>query len=135
PTLTATRSRLPVPRFSTETRGGWLVIRTRQLALRYRLGSGPFGAANLRLTIKRGGRHVTVAPTAGSTRGNLGGWTRALDNQDGPVPLHPGVLSRAGWYVINDTHTVMLPGGSSFRVRSPHDGPYQDWYLLGYGLD
>jgi Glycosyl hydrolases family 31/Domain of unknown function (DUF5110) len=135
PTLTATRSRLPVPRFSTETRGGWLVIRTRRVILRYRLGSGPFGAANLRLTLKRGGRRVTVAPAAGSTAGNLGGWTRALDNQAGPVPLHPGVLSKVGWYVINDTDTVLLPGGSSFRVRSPHVGPYEDWYLLGYGLD
>jgi hypothetical protein len=135
PTLTATRSRLPVPRFSTRVSGGWLVIRTRQLTLRYRLESGPFSAANLRLTIHRGGRRVTVAPAAGSTAGNLGGWTRALDNQDGPVPLHPGVLSKAGWYVVNDTDTVLLGEGSSFRVRPPHAGPYQDWYLLGYGLD
>lgn len=135
PTLTATRSMLPVPAFSTRVRGGWLVIRTRQLTLRYRLRSGPFSRANLRLTINRGGHHVTVAPVAGSTAGNLGGWTRALDNEDAPVPLHPGVLSTAGWYVIDDTDTVLLTGGSSYRARSPHAGPYEDWYLLGYGLD
>ena len=136
PTLTATRSWLPVPRFSTFLRRGWLVIRTRQVTLRYRLGSGRLSSADLRLTMQRDGRRVTVAPVAGATAGNLGGWTRALDNEDSPVPLHPGVLSTGGWYVINDTDTVLLTGGgSSYRPRPPHAGSYQDWYVLAYGLN
>ena len=136
PTMTATRSKLPVPPFSTFQRRGSLVIRTRQVTLRYRLGSGPFSSSNLRLTMRRGGRWVTVAPVAGATAGNLGGWIRGLDNQDAPVPLHPGVLSTKGWYVINDTNTVLLTGaGSSYRPRPPHAGPYQDWYVLAYGLN
>ncbi len=52
------------------------------------------------------------------------------------MPLHPGVLSTAGWYVIDDTDTALLSGGGTgFQPRPPHAGPYQDWYLLAYGHD
>lgn len=136
PTMTATRAPLPMPRFTKRTIHGWLTIRTRRVVLSYRLGSGPFTAANVRLRLAIGRRKLTVHPVAGSTTGNLGGWTRALDNQDGPVPLHPGALSTAGWYVLDDTATALLsttaPG---FAVRPSHIGPYQDWYLFGYGRD
>jgi hypothetical protein len=135
-TTTATRAHLPVPRFTTRRRHEWLTIRTRRIALSYRLGSGPFTAANVRLRLTIGRRTQAVHPVAGSTTGNLGGWTRALDNQDAPVPLHPGAISTAGWYVLDDTDTALLtdtPPG--FAVRPSHTGPYQDWYLFGYGHD
>jgi alpha-glucosidase (family GH31 glycosyl hydrolase) len=78
----------------------------------------------------------TVHPTAGSGPGNLGGWTRALDNQDAPVPVHPGLIATSGWYVLDDTQTVLLAGSSpGFEVRAAHAGPYQDWYLFAYGHD
>ena len=136
PTLTATRAKLPYARFHTAVHAGWLIITTRQMTLRYRQRSGPFTAANVSLTISRGGRRVTVHPTPGSTAGNLGGWTRALDNEDAPVPLHPGILSTAGWYVIDDTATALLTNqGTGFEPRPAHQGPYQDLYLLAYGHD
>lgn len=136
PTMTVTRAPLPVPAFTVRRRHGLLVIRTSAVTFGYRLGSGPFTAANVQVTFKVGGRVVTAHPVAGSTAGNLGGWTRALDDQDGSVPLHPGVLSTAGWYVLDDTDTALLtPGSPGFEVRPPHSGPYQDWYLFAYGHD
>jgi alpha-glucosidase (family GH31 glycosyl hydrolase) len=137
PTLTTGVHVLPAVRdFSSRVAGGWLVIDTGQVTLRYRIGSGSFNVDNVQLSIRIAGRRVTVHPVAGSSAGNLGGWTRALDNQDGPVPLHDGVLSTAGWYVLDDTDTVLLTGGApGYAVRPARVGPYQDWYLFAYGHD
>ena len=137
PTLTTgVHTRPPAPPFATLRQHGWLVIRTSETTLRYRLGSGPFAPGNVSLTINVDGRRRTVTPIAGSQAGNLGGWTRALDNESGPVPLNPGVLSTAGWYVVNDTDTVLLTGGApGFAARRAHAGAYQDWYLFAYGRD
>ena len=136
PTMTATRAAVPAPGFTVNRSGGWLTIRTRLATLAYRLGSGPFSAGNLRLTLSVSGRRVSVAPQPGQSQGNLGGWRRALDLLDGPVALNDGLLSRAGWYVLEDTSTALLtPGSPGFAVRPSHPGPYQDWCLFAYGHD
>jgi hypothetical protein len=136
PTMTAVRARRPAAGFTTRVAGGWRVIRTRLVTLRYRRGSGRFSPANLRLTLAVNRRRITVTPSAGASSGNLGGWTRALDLQTGPVPLHDGLLSTAGWYVLDDTATVLLTRGSpGFAARPAHAGAYQDWYLFAYGHD
>jgi Glycosyl hydrolases family 31 len=134
PTMTAVRAHARAPRFTVRRKHAWLMIRTSRATLRYRVASGPFTAADVQLRMRIDGRAATAAPTAGSSPGNLGGWTRALDNQVGPVPLHPGLLSTAGWYVLDDTDTALLPSGSpGFAVRPAHTGPYQDCYLFAYG--
>jgi len=135
PTMTAVRQRLTVPVFSVRRRGGWLTIDTSAVSVRYRLGSGPFSAANLRMSYRLGPRRVSAAVAPGSGPGNLGGWRRALDLLDAPVALNDGLLSRSGRYVLDDTATVLLTPGSGpgYTVRPAHTGPYQDWYLFGYG--
>lgn len=136
PTMTATRDRLPVPAFRVTRSGRWLTIITRRIRLRYRLGSGPFSPANLRMMLTLAGRRVTVGPQPGDGQGNLGGWRRALDLVAAPVALNDGLLSRAGWYVLDDTATALLvPGPLGFAVRPVHPGAYQDWYVFGYGHD
>lgn len=62
----------------------------------------------------------------------LGGWYRSLDNLPGGLPqaLHPGVLNRGGWYLLDDTRTALLP----LKDRPSHGAqPYQDGYFFGYG--
>ena len=104
--------------------------------MRYRLGSGPFAAGNLTASFVVGSKRATVDPQPGDTQGNLGGWRRALDLLDGPVQLNDGLLSRAGWYVLDDTTTALLSEGPpGFVVRPTHDGAYRDWYLFAYGAD
>lgn len=130
----ATRARLPVPAYTTSIRNGVLTIRTAQAALRYRLGSGPFSAQNLTIAYRMDNRTATAAPTPSTGLGNLGGWTRALDNESGPVPLHPGILSTKGFSIVDDSATVLTnPGSSTFRPRPTHVGAYDDWYLFVYG--
>ncbi len=118
--------------------GDDLVIETAALTLRYRRLSGPFTPDNLSIALRRGDERVVARPdwSFAPQAGNLGGWRRGLDNEKDPQPLHEGVLSRAGWYLLNDSNTVLLtdtPAG--FEVRPDHGGAYQDGYLFGYGLD
>ncbi|HZC74027.1 MAG TPA: TIM-barrel domain-containing protein [Jatrophihabitans sp.] len=86
-------------------------------------------------------------PTAGppppvTEPGQLGGWTRGLDaytNQAGAdigdVELHPGILNRRGWSLLDDTYTALRTGSGWPHPRPSHDGAYQDGYLFGYGHD
>ncbi len=72
-----------------------------------------------------------MRPRLGANPAPLGGWRRSLDHVSGPVDLHEGMLSRAGWYLLDDSATAVLaPGG--FEVRNREAG-YQDLYLFAYG--
>lgn len=50
--------------FTARTAGGWLTIQTPAMTLRYKVGSGPFGAANLQVRLRAGQQDVTAAPWA-----------------------------------------------------------------------
>ena len=159
PTLTVPVRGGKPPAIRSKSRHGVLTVRTSRAVLRYTEGTGPFSAANLRLKLPgrpqlrpsfpadRGPVPATAsAPIvpppnpdpdpAPPTAGNLGGWYRALDNQNGPVPLHDGLLSRDGWYLLDDTATPLATeGGQWYAPRPSHEGAYQDGYLFAYGDD
>lgn len=60
----------------------------------------------------------------------LGGWDRSLDNPDViPMPEHPGILDKDGWYLLDDTRTALTTGDRPSHGTSP----YQDGYFFGYG--
>ena len=118
------------PRFATSIRGDDRIIRTSRLTLRWRRGDGPFRAGDLRVRV---GDRV-VRPRTGPNPAPLGGWRRSLDIVDGPVALHEGMLSRAGWYLLDDSATALLDG-DHFAVRPAREGAYQDLYLFAYGHD
>ncbi|MGI5247499.1 ricin-type beta-trefoil lectin domain protein [Dactylosporangium sp. CA-139066] len=65
----------------------------------------------------------------------LGGWSRSLDNPRGlPVPEHPGILDRSGWYLLDDSRTALLSAAHAVTDRPSHGTqPYQDGYFFGYG--
>ena len=133
-TTTVGIDRHPIASYVASRRHGVLRIRTAKLLLRYKLGSGTFGRHNLSVVFRRG--HWKARPrwgTAGGGKRNLGGWVRALDNQTGPVPLHPGLLSRSGWHLLDDsTDPIATKTALGFTPRSTAEG-YQDGYLFGYG--
>jgi hypothetical protein len=160
-TVTSRRART---RFTTSVERGVRVIRTGRVTLRYRRGSGCFERENLAALVRIGKRFAKVHPVFGDgpgpppappspptrthappnpdpnpaprTAGNLGGWARGLDDQEDPVPLADGLISRDGWYLLDDSRSVLLTGeGAGFEERPGHDGVYQDGYLFAYGLD
>ena len=162
PSMTATNRRLSA-RFRTSVENGIRVIRTSRMTLRYRRGSGPFDGGNLIALIRDGKRTIRAKPRFSEppgpppeppnppartqappnpdpaeprTSGNLGGWARGLDDQEKPVPLADGLLSRDGHYLLDDTRSALLSSRDpGFEPRPPRAGAYQDGYLFGYGLD
>ncbi|MEW9553389.1 TIM-barrel domain-containing protein [Nonomuraea sp. NPDC050783] len=94
--------------------------------------------------------HVAVTPPAAGypthvaaahQAANLGGWRRSLDTveaEDGrplPVMMHEGLLSRDGWYLLNDTETAVTDQSGTTTPRPRRTSPYQDGYFFGYGHD
>ena len=134
PSLVFVNRRLPVPTFTRTSSGGWTTIDTGRLTLRYRDGSGTFNSKNLSVTLVVAGKPVTWRPGTPDT-GNLRGTTRTLDEVKGATSLEPGLVSRDGWVVVDDTRarcstTPTGPGSwSGRRARR------LDWYFFGHGHD
>jgi hypothetical protein len=74
-------------------------------------------------------------PAPGASPAAVGGWYRGLDNPARlPVPLHPGLLTTDGWYLLDDTASSILNTDGTVTARPTHAGqPYQDGYFFGYG--
>ncbi|HTB34115.1 MAG TPA: TIM-barrel domain-containing protein, partial [bacterium] len=110
---------------------GWH-LETASLHLRYRADDLPFHSGNLSIQVK-------AAPQAHwrpglASSGNLGGTLRTLDNCEGPLDLGDGLLSRDGWYLKDDSSTVLYDDEAEPWV-SPRAPGGLDWYFFGYGLD
>ncbi|MBK9128752.1 MAG: DUF5110 domain-containing protein [Phycisphaerales bacterium] len=142
PSLVFINRRLPVPQFSTDTDSGWLKIRTDTLTLTYHVEGGAFSADNLRI------EHAGGAWTPGTADdGNLLGTWRTLDSISGASRLEAGLVSRAGWTLVDDSTRLLftedLPGPASGAAPVsawPWATPRKprgclDWYFFSYGRD
>ncbi len=106
------------------------VIATSAMSLVYTPNGQGFSAANLRAVIKRGTQTVTWTPGMPNP-GNLGGTIRTLDGVRGPVDLGQGLLSRDGWFLLDDSVTPLLT--PTWVESRPAIAGRTDWYLFGYG--
>jgi len=138
---------------------GWLVVGTGAMTVRYRLQSGPFGAANLGVNWNDPADGAAHEWHPGDVdRRNLGGLTYSLDNiskpnlpTDGmdlasPVndvipgievllpPAKPGLLSRSGYAFIDDSATPVW-NAQTHWIEPRRQSGNQDWYLFAYGHD
>ena len=151
-TFAIVNRRLPVPEFTTETSDGYLYIRTADLTLRYKEGSAISPSDkkpdNLMVTFLLNGRNVTWYPGK-DDKLNLLGTCRTLDTAWGDNArgkLEKGLLSRAGWSIIDESPTTLRGDGSTTYAfepvaegltwwANPVDKTAIDWYFLGYGHD
>ncbi|MBN2163997.1 MAG: DUF5110 domain-containing protein [Pontiellaceae bacterium] len=117
--------------FEVKRKSGSLTIDTRAIHLVYKPDGAPLGPSNLSAEIRMGETSSTWTPGA-PNEGNLGGTIRTLDGVSGPVDLGEGLLSRDGWYLLDDSKSHLLTE-SWVRSRPANSGT--DWYLFGYGLD
>lgn len=67
--------------------------------------------------------------------GNLGGTARTLDGVDGQTELEPGLLSRAGYSLIDDSRSLAITADDWVMPRAQNPGEYQDIYFFGYASD
>ena len=126
--------RLPVPAFQKSDEGEWLILRTDKLTLRYKKGSGMFGQDNLSITFDLGEKNVTWHPGL-DDKGNLRGTIRTLDGVKGATALEPGLLSRDGWVVIDDSERPLFDKSDLPWVVGRQGDNRQDLYFFGYGHD
>lgn len=126
--------RLEVPPYKVKREDGWLKIDTGTLTLRYREGSGKFGPGNLEVSFAAGERDVAWNPGTPNEE-NLLGTYRTLDGISGATDLEPGVLSRAGWTLIDDSSSLLFGAGDPPWATPRPDDEALDWYLFVYGRD
>ena len=117
--------------FELKRENGTVTIDTGVIRLRYKPDDHPLNAENLSAEIVFPGGGTTWTPGSPNP-GNLGGTIRTLDQVRGPVDLGEGLLSRDGWYVIDDSKTPLL---TDTWVESRPENSGSDWYLFGYGHD
>ncbi len=123
----------PTPPFTTRVEGRVLTVDTGALTLHHAQNSGQFSADNLAITFELNGQRQTWVPGLPNVL-NLRGTRRTLDGCEGDAALDEGLLSRAGWSLFDDSHSVRFDPDDSW-VLPPRAHEVQDWYFFGYGHD
>ena len=122
-TVFARRRTFPdVPVRQTRSKAG-LELTTEHLHLTY--DEKAFCAGGLSVSVKGYGTWHYGEPIE-----TLGGTARTLDRADGEIPVGPGVISRAGFSVIDDSNSVLLTEAGRFLPRERKE---TDIYFFGYG--
>jgi alpha-glucosidase (family GH31 glycosyl hydrolase) len=135
--LTFVNRKMPVPAFTCSLEKGWHILRTDWLELAYKEGGGRFNGKNTRITLTALEPKTVWHPGLDDNQ-NLKGTTRTLDETEGAetVTLEPGIISRSGWAVVDDSGTPLLSEESLPWAAERQAGKgYQDIYFFGYGHD
>lgn len=120
----------PVPAFEVQRTEEQIEIVTEHLHLRYRPGDAGFTGTTL--TIER--RDTGDVWHYGQPNPRiLPGTIRTVDLVSGATTLAPGLLSRAGWAVVDDSDTLLFNEAGWLEPR-PGKGT-SDLYFFGYGDD
>jgi alpha-glucosidase (family GH31 glycosyl hydrolase) len=126
----ATHRALQVPDFRVVDSGTHLEVVTRRFRLTY--DKGPFTTSGLSVAVTGNVSSYHSVWRYGEPAGDLGGTARTLDEVDGRVALEPGVVSRRGFAVLDDSRSPVLEADGWV---APRDGSRQDLYVFAYGLD
>ncbi len=121
----------PPPPFTTRQEGDLLRIDTAALEVRYQPSAGPFSAENLSIAFDVGGERRTWTPGTPDPS-NLRGTRRTLDLCQGAAALEPGLISRSGWALFDDSHSVVFDIDDGWVEARP-DHERQDWVFVGHG--
>lgn len=121
---------LPPATFEVRQQGEHLEIVTDRLHLVY--DRGPFSTSGLSVQVRGNVSSYHSVWRYGEPPDDLGGTARTLDNADGAVPLEPGVASRWGFAVLDDSRTLVLDERGWPLARN---GSRTDLYFFGYGHD
>lgn len=132
--LTFINRRLPVPKFEKTDKDGWLQIETEQLILRYKIESSSFNENNLHIEYAVDEAKKIWKPGM-ENKGNLFGTIRTLDGVNGATDLKPGLISRDGWVLIDDSANPLFDNSDWPWVMPRPNKKLQDLYFFYYGTD
>ena len=122
---------LPVPEYDLSREGPRTKITTKYLECSWAGKTLAEQEASLRIRVKE---TDAIWQPGVENPANLLGTTRTLDNSAGPVELKPGLVSRAGWAVHDDSQSLVFNGEGELVPRRAGKG-YRDLYFFGHGLD
>lgn len=135
-TQVVTNRDFPVPQFTMRRHGNGLSLSTEALLLEY--DGQPFSAHGLSVKLKSkagvvyGSQwHFGQETPLDSHFGNLGGTARTLDMADGEIPLEPGLISRTGFALVDDSRSLGITADAWVAPRPCG----WDLYFFGYGND
>lgn len=106
-------------------------ICTSKLRIVYHADKFPFGIWNFQVFYTQGDKEKKFT-IRNKQQKNLGGAISTLDRVSHAVPLNEGLLSRDGWYIINDAGKDLLKNN---WVERRSDSHVQDLYCFIYGDD
>lgn len=120
----------PVPTYHSWKQDGWRHIETEHLHLRF-VENGRFHWRDLQITLKQSGQTWQYGYPDLT---NLGGTIRTLDSTNGRLTLPDGLVSRSGWAVVDDSHSLVFDDCEWLkpRVTTPEK---KDLYFFGYAQD
>ena len=122
---------LPVPPFRVVQTEAHVEVITDRVHLTY--DRKPFSTSGLYAQVRGNvSSYHSVWRYGLPVEGNLGGTARTLDQADGRVPMEPGVLSRNGIAVIDDSTSMVFDEDGWPTGR---DGTRIDLYVFSYGRD
>jgi hypothetical protein len=110
PTLFAYDRRRRLDGVEVLRENGTLRIRTKMISIVYRPDGKQFHPGNLSVTFDSGERKFTWEPGQKNSK-NLGGPVPTLDGVGAPFALPDGLLSRDGWYLLDDSGQPVLIDG------------------------
>ena len=142
PSFVVINRNLPAVPFKKTRRGKWLIIKTSQMELKYKTGSGSFNDKNLQITYNQNPTHSIVWNPAMKNTENLKGTFRTLDGMNGDryggaksaTAFENGLISRNGWYLLDDSNNFLFDN-SEWKWAKERNNPELDWYFIGYGTD
>ena len=130
PTQTVLHRDFPKTNFRVVRGQGKLEIYTQRLHLVY--DEKPFSAQGVSVQITGAFTEYNSIWRFGQKVDDLRGTARTLDEANGAIPLEPGILSRSGFAVLDDSASqILLPDG----WLKPRKKGIQDLYFWGYGHD
>jgi alpha-glucosidase (family GH31 glycosyl hydrolase) len=121
----------PVPDFLVEREADRVVLTTAYLRLTYCDNAAGFSRAALSIEVKAT-KTIWKYGDLGEWK-NLRGTARTLDGVNGALWLERGLLSRAGWAVVDDSTSLVFNGDDWLELRAVTDS--RDLYFFGYGHD
>jgi alpha-glucosidase (family GH31 glycosyl hydrolase) len=118
-----------VPDFKTRTIADILEIETADLILRYANHNNGFTPENLSVELKSEGVRWNYGKDDSA---NLLGTYRTLDMAQGALELESGLLSRSGWSLLDDSHSLVFNQQGWLETRFKDS---LDLYFFGYGYN
>lgn len=128
PTQTVWNRRFPVPAYRVLEEENHLEIITEHLHLYY--DKKPFSREGLSIQLREGYAVDGSIWHYGDVIQDLKGTARTLDNADGAIPLEPGLMSKDGFTVLDDSAAAFLTEDGWIEAREVTG---QDLYFFGYG--